>query len=257
MNLQKFTAITLGVAALHALTLWAVQSYRVPAITTSKADALVTRTVEPPKLVEAAPPPVALPLVKPPATPAATPAAMPPQPPQPLPKPTQPTPAPKAAQAAQVAQAATVPLPTALNNSRPTPNVPLGSAPPAAAAPATNALNTDAQTPSPTPPAAAKAPAQAPVTLQPSTDADHVDTQYRIALPAISARLREQGRVWVRVQVSVDGRVLQVQLLKSSGYARLDDNALATVARWRFKPGSVNGVPTMGWVEQPVDYAVQ
>jgi periplasmic protein TonB len=93
--------------------------------------------------------------------------------------------------------------------------------------------------------------------MLPSTDADHADTQYRIALPAISTRLGEYGRVLVRVQVGTDGRALQVQLLKSSGYARLDDNALATVARWRFKPGSVNGVPTVGWVEQPVNYAAQ
>ena len=240
MDLRKFTAITLGVAALHGAALWAVHSYRVPAAIASKVDALLTRTVEPtvepPKLIEAPPPPVAVPLAKPPAKPAVPPAAVP--------------------------KAAPAPLPLALNNPAPAPNAPTGSAAPAPVpapvpAPAANTVDAAVQTPAPTAPAAAKPTAQPAVTLQPSTDADHADTQYRIALPAISSRLGEYGRVLVRVQVGTDGRALQVQLLKSSGYARLDDNALATVARWRFKPGSVNGVPTVGWVEQPVNYAAQ
>ncbi len=67
-------------------------------------------------------------------------------------------------------------------------------------------------------------------------------------------RLGEAGRVMVRVQVGVDGKALQVLLLKSSGYTRLDDNALATVARWRFKPGLRGGVPEVMWVEQSVNY---
>jgi periplasmic protein TonB len=245
MDQRKFTAITLGVVALHGAALWAVHSYRAPVASVDKTDALVTRTVEPviepPKVIQAAPPPVPVPAVKPPLNPS-----------------------PKPAPPAKATPAATTPLPVALNNPTPAPNASTGSAAPAAAtppAPAAVAADTAAQTASAAPPtaapAAAKAPAQPAVTLQPSTDADHADTQYRIALPAISARLGEYGRVLVRVQVGTDGRALQVQLLKSSGYARLDDNALATVARWRFKPGSVNGVPTVGWVEQPVNYAAQ
>ena len=239
MDLRKFTAITLGVAALHGAALWAVHSYRVPTASVNKAEALLTRTVEPtvepPKLIEtppAPPPPVAVPPAKPPAKPVVTPAAVP--------------------------KAAPAPLPLALNNPAPAPNAPTGSTAPAPPpAPAANAIDASVQAPAPAAPAAAKPIAQPAVTLQPSTDADHADTQYRIALPAISSRLGEYGRVLVRVQVGTDGRALQVQLLKSSGYARLDDNALATVARWRFKPGSVNGVPTVGWVEQPVNYAAQ
>ncbi len=255
MDLRKFTAITLGVAALHALALWAVQSYRVPAANVKNADALVIRTVEPivepPKLVEAAAPPAAVPPAKPPTKPPVEPPAKTTA--KPAAQPTAVTkPAPAAAQ-----------LPIALNNPTPAPNAPSGAAPAAAAtptapkSPAAIAADSAATTPPATAPAAAKAPAQPAVTLQPSTDADHADTQYRIPLPAISTRLGEFGRVLVRVQVGTDGRALQVQLLKSSGYTRLDDNALATVARWRFKPGSVNGVPTVGWVEQPVNYAAQ
>jgi periplasmic protein TonB len=249
MYQRKFTAIALGVATLHGLALWAVQGYRVPVASANKADALVTRTVErlvePPKPIDITPPPVAVPVAKPPAKPVATPAAVP----SPAPPPAQAAAAPKAAQAAPVLQ------PLAVNNPTPAPNAPSGNAAPTA--PSANVVDPAAQAAAPAAPAVPKPPAQPAVTLQPSTDADHADTQYRIALPAISARLSEHGRVLVRVQVGTDGRALQVQLLKSSGYARLDDNALATVARWRFKPGSVNGVPTVGWVEQPVNYAAQ
>jgi periplasmic protein TonB len=88
----------------------------------------------------------------------------------------------------------------------------------------------------------------------PSADADHVDTQYRHPRPAISTRLGESGRVIVNVQVGLNGKPLQVLVVKSSGFERLDDNAVKTVMRWRFRPGIRNGVPEVMWVEQSVRY---
>jgi periplasmic protein TonB len=90
----------------------------------------------------------------------------------------------------------------------------------------------------------------------PGVDVDHVDTQYRIPRPAISMRLGESGRVMVAIQVGLSGKPLQVQVVKSSGFDRLDDNAVKTVMRWRFRPGTRNGVPEVMWVTQPVDYPV-
>jgi periplasmic protein TonB len=88
----------------------------------------------------------------------------------------------------------------------------------------------------------------------PSVDADHADTQYRHPRPAISTRLGESGRVIVKVQVGLNGKALQVLVIKSSGFDRLDDNAVKTVMQWRFRPGIQNGLPEVMWVEQSVRY---
>ncbi len=229
---HRFTAIATGVAALHGAALWAVHNYRAPTQWLAKTDTLQTRTVEPPKLLEPAPLAATspnpqrvseLPAVKAKPT-AAAPAAL-----------AKPTPAPSG-------------TPPAATSAAP---LPATSPAPVQAAPTDNAAASAAGAAAP-PATASPAPA---TTQLPSSLADHADTQYRHPLPAISTRLGEQGRVLVRVQVGTDGKALQVQLLKSSGFVRLDENALATVARWRFKPGTLGGVPEAMWVEQPVNYA--
>ncbi len=231
---QRLTAVATAVAGLHGAALWALHIYRVPQQVPPEVVALQTRNVEPPKPVEVSPP-VLMPApkaslappipAKAPTNPAPAVAA-----PLPSPAPTPATPAPSAVQLLPSAANSTAPAPKETNAST--------SSPPAA-------------TPAPAP--AAKAPAVA--SQLPSSDADHADTQYRHPLPSISTRLGEFGKVMVRVQVGTDGKVLQVQLAKSSGFARLDDNALATVVRWRFKPGTQGGTPVVMWVEQPVNYA--
>ena len=44
---------------------------------------------------------------------------------------------------------------------------------------------------------------------------------------------------------------------QSSGFARLDDAALAGVQRARFKPYSENGVPTAGWARIPIPFELE
>ncbi len=233
---QRLTAVATAVAALHGAALWAMHHYRVPQQVPQQTAALLTRSVVPPKLIEVSAPELLPAPSLPPKAPSAPAKAVPNPAPgaaTPAPSPT-PAPAPAAASPApSTAQA----LPIATNNSAPAPNAPTGS--------------TSAATPAPAP--AAKAPAVA--SQLPISDADHADTQYRHPLPSISTRLGESGKVMVRVQVGTDGKVLQVQLLKSSGFPRLDDNALATVVRWRFKPGMQGGIAVAMWMEQPVIYA--
>jgi protein TonB len=69
-----------------------------------------------------------------------------------------------------------------------------------------------------------------------------------------SARLKESGRVVVRVFVDEDGTARDVQLAKSSGYTRLDDSALTAVRNARFKPYTENGRPVSGWVFIPIEF---
>ena len=54
--------------------------------------------------------------------------------------------------------------------------------------------------------------------------------------PYLSRKAREEGVVTLRVLVSADGRAKQLSVEQSSGFARLDDEALKTVRRWRFLP---------------------
>jgi periplasmic protein TonB len=251
---QRFTALATVVVALHAAGLWALNGYKLPTSLDKPVPVLQTRAIEPPQLpqLQQAPPPV-------PTTP--TPA---------LPNPKAVAAANKAAQlkpAAEPAPAATAPL---LAGKLPSETPTAAQTPTGSYAPAPSAATAAPSVASSTAPVAASA-ARSPTAVVasgagvsgseaavqlPGVDVDHVDTQYRIPRPAISMRLGESGRVMVAIQVGLSGKPLQVQVVKSSGFDRLDDNAVKTVMRWRFRPGTRNGVPEVMWVTQPVDYPV-
>ena len=76
------------------------------------------------------------------------------------------------------------------------------------------------------------------------------------AYPNMSRRLREVGVVQLRVRVSASGEPLEIQLAKSSGYARLDDSARAAVQKWKFQPAMRNGNALEAWVIVPVDFSL-
>ena len=74
--------------------------------------------------------------------------------------------------------------------------------------------------------------------------------------PAESRKLREEGVVLLKVSVTPAGRAADVQLQRSSGYARLDEAALKAVRRWEFKPARV-GLSAVGCaVEVPVRFGL-
>ncbi len=144
-----------------------------------------------------------------------------PPPPAPIPK-TPPPPVP-------VIAAAPAPTPAAPNIVAPEP--PAEPAPPAAAPP----------------PPARDLPASAIQYLEPPEP----------AYPRASRRAGESGLVVVRVFVGVDGLPRQLQVLQSSGFARLDDAALEGVRRARFKPPTENGQPTAGWARIPIPFELE
>ncbi len=72
--------------------------------------------------------------------------------------------------------------------------------------------------------------------------------------PPLSARLREQGRVVVKVLISADGRAQQAEVLTSSGYPRLDQAALASVRAARFRPAQRANTVQEGWYQVPVRF---
>jgi protein TonB len=72
--------------------------------------------------------------------------------------------------------------------------------------------------------------------------------------PALSQRLGEEGRVFLRVLVSPEGRADQVELKQSSGFSRLDAAAQAAVRRWRFQAARRGAEPVAAWVIVPITF---
>ncbi len=74
----------------------------------------------------------------------------------------------------------------------------------------------------------------------------------------MSRRLGESGRVIVRVLIGTDGRAQEAHVHKSSGYDRLDRVALETARdRWRYRPGTRNGVPEAMWFNVPLNFVLE
>lgn len=77
------------------------------------------------------------------------------------------------------------------------------------------------------------------------------------AYPRMSRRLNEQGHVVIRVWVTAEGLPQQGEVKTSSGYDRLDQEALRTVLRWRFVPGQRLGTPEAMWFNVPVHFVLE
>lgn len=77
------------------------------------------------------------------------------------------------------------------------------------------------------------------------------------AYPPLSRRLGEQGKVVVRARIEVDGTASQAEIRTSSGYSRLDQTAIDTVLRWRYVPGTRNGMPEAMWFHIPIHFVLE
>jgi protein TonB len=72
--------------------------------------------------------------------------------------------------------------------------------------------------------------------------------------PELARRRGWEGRVVLKVAVSLVGDALAVDVMRSSGREVLDVAAQHAVAAWRFRPATVAGVPVAGSVEVPVTF---
>lgn len=77
------------------------------------------------------------------------------------------------------------------------------------------------------------------------------------AYPAQAKRRQQQGTVWVDVRLDARGKQVELQLLRSSGVASLDQAALVAVKKWQFLPETQNarGVPSR--VHIPIKFAIE
>lgn len=255
-------AVVAAVLALHGAALWALQNGLVeratppalalPRVITAQliaaaASAPAAKPAEPPKRVappSAEPPaPVAAPKPVPrkvaPEPPRAK--AMPPQHKPVIRRPVPPPPAPVAPEP---------PQPVARGPVNPQP-APANTAPAPTAATSAPATTASAAT------ATAAAPAPAPRTVLPSSSAAYLNNTPP-PYPTLARRLGESGTVVVRVLIGTNGRAEKAQIEKSSGYERLDQAALETARdRWRYVPGTRNGVPEAMWFKVPIKFVLE
>jgi protein TonB len=64
--------------------------------------------------------------------------------------------------------------------------------------------------------------------------------------PKSSLRNEETGVTTVRFTVAPTGRVIDATVVRSSGFRDLDKAAQGPLARCRFRPASIDGIPVQG-----------
>lgn len=211
---RQTRSLAAAVAVLHLAGGWAL--LQVPAVRAA--------------VLEAAP--MMVDLLAPPAPPTPPPPP-PPQAPRPLP--------PVVAPAPVLAAPSPAPLPPEAF-----------TAPAPAPVPAPVAVATPVASLSPPAPPAPAPPAPARKRL--SADAVGYVVQPPAEVPLASRRAGESGVVWLRVVVDVRGLPAQVQVQRSSGFARLDAQALSAMRQARFRPHTEDGVALEVEVIAPIEY---
>ena len=226
--ISRNAAIVGSVVLMHGVALWALNNGLLQrAVEVVVPAEILAEFIAPPPPPAAPPAPAPVPVVQTPPPEPVKPRVTPPPRPKPAPRP--------------------APAPQPLTARDPAPTAPVMEAAPPAPAPQ----------PAPPPPAPAPPapPAPAPeVVVQPSKDAAYLNNP-KPAYPAMSKRLGETGRVVIRVLIGPDGRAQEARIQRSSGFDRLDQVALETARdRWRYRPGTRNGVPEAMWFNVPLNF---
>ena len=221
------------VVLLHLLAFWAIQAglardigRQLPQVVQA---ILLQETPPPPPKIDPPPaplPPPPRPQVPPPVAPA-------PPPPMTAPSPTPPAQVPPVEVAVAPSTAPKQAI-TAVASSNPQPAP--APVPATAAAPAA--------------PARAAPPARTPASVS-AAQCDKPD------YPTASRRMEEEGTVSLRFLVGVDGKVIQSEIEKSSGFKRLDEAARAGLSKCRFQPATVDGRPEQAWASMKYTWRLE
>ncbi|MDR1890393.1 MAG: TonB family protein [Zoogloeaceae bacterium] len=75
--------------------------------------------------------------------------------------------------------------------------------------------------------------------------------------PPMSRRLREEGKVDLRVHVLANGNAGQVEVERSSGFPRLDESAATAVRRWKFSPRRRGGETIDSWETFTISFKLE
>ena len=116
------------------------------------------------------------------------------------------------------------------------------------AAPLANAITQFSSTPKPPAPPDLPVSVQAPPPMVRTSAVINASHSCETPLyPSVSKRMQESGTVQLRFHVGVDGKVLESEVEKSSGYKRLDEAARSALSKCQFKPATVDGRPEASW----------
>lgn len=77
-----------------------------------------------------------------------------------------------------------------------------------------------------------------------------------MSVPLMSRRLKESGVVLLRIVVDAKGLLKTAVVSRSSGFARLDEQALHDIRSARFVPQTENGQPIEWQTTAPLSYEV-
>lgn len=125
------------------------------------------------------------------------------------------------------------------------------------AAPSSPALPPESATPEPVAATAPESvPAQPLPVVPPRFDAAYLSNPAP-AYPAASRNLGEQGKVFLSVLVTPQGEAQEVHVRTSSGFERLDSEALEAVRRWKFVPARQGAETVSAWVVVPVLFSLR
>lgn len=72
--------------------------------------------------------------------------------------------------------------------------------------------------------------------------------------PAIARIRGYEGVVLLSAEILPNGRVGNIKIRKSSGYAILDQSAIEAVRPWQFEPAKKSGNPFTVWVDLPIKF---
>jgi periplasmic protein TonB len=93
------------------------------------------------------------------------------------------------------------------------------------------------------------------IMIDPQIDSRFVGA-FQPTYPADERRAGNDGRVTVRVLIGVDGRVKQVEKLAASSDSFFEVTRRRALDKWRFKPGTKDGVPVEAWRTMSVTFVL-
>ena len=93
----------------------------------------------------------------------------------------------------------------------------------------------------------------------PATETANMTVSKRVdpVYPAASRRMGEQGMGQFRVLVDEKGHPTDVQVLKSTGFPRLDQAAMEAIRKWAFKPAVQNSQAVQSWTRVQVAFQLK
>ncbi|MEO6216442.1 MAG: TonB family protein [Sphingomonas sp.] len=94
-----------------------------------------------------------------------------------------------------------------------------------------------------------------PVVIGPARDSRYA-AGFQPDYPASERRAGHQGRVVVRVLIGVDGRVKRVEKVSAVNDAFFEATERRALDKWRFKPGTRDGVPIETWYTTGVSFVL-